>query len=352
MRHVLNLCCAAIFCLGLSHGRCESQQLPGDALAKIKENFRAGRNEPKRRIGAIDQAAKLGADAVRELTRMLDDELGPEMNAYREKVAQLAQKIAEARRKAAGPDEIKKLRGQILALVEDDALSEERIKAVADPAIQRLKDLLLFDRTALAKQIAGMKQRKFLLFHAPVWSKCRLALAQCAAKEKKSDEVISTPLTLQDHLAQLEDAAVLAAISGPEAAEVCHANAKLVGSLDVEELENIVLLNQLRMLLGLKLLTIEAALTQAARGHSKDMQTLKFFSHDSPVSGKRTLMDRARLAGTTASAENIYHRSESGDDALKSWWYSPGHFKNMLRERHSRVGVGRFKDHWTQLFGN
>ena len=101
---------------------------------------------------------------------------------------------------------------------------------------------------------------------------------------------------------------------------------------------------------GLATLRIDAKLGNAARDHSVDMRTQNFFSHDSPVDGKRTPWDRAARAGTSAGAENIAAGHDTGKSAIRGWWYSPGHHKNMLGN-HARTGLGRSEGLWTQLFG-
>src|SRR5208337_1044126 len=98
-------------------------------------------------------------------------------------------------------------------------------------------------------------------------------------------------------------------------------------------------------------LAIDLSLCEAAREHSQDMERLHFFSHESPVPGKKTPWDRAKLAGTTASGENIFNGSTSGKAADEVWFHSPGHHKNQMGN-FARVGVGRSGVYFTQMFGN
>ena len=109
-------------------------------------------------------------------------------------------------------------------------------------------------------------------------------------------------------------------------------------------------LNRLRYLLGLSLVRIDPKLSDAARDHSKDMTNVGFFSHTSPVSGKRRFGQRAANFGTSASAENIAAGQRTGPGAIRAWWYSPGHHKNMLGG-HGRTGLGQHGSMWTQMFG-
>jgi uncharacterized protein YkwD len=138
----------------------------------------------------------------------------------------------------------------------------------------------------------------------------------------------------------------------PKTDAVLASNAALAASLAVpaDEAEGVRDLNEIRMLLGLAPVLIDPRLHDAARGHSKDMVTLRFFAHESKVRGKKTLSDRARLAGTTARAENVYAGDRDPHAANRAWFSSPGHHVNMLAN-YRRVGMGRYEGHWTQMFG-
>jgi uncharacterized protein YkwD len=127
-------------------------------------------------------------------------------------------------------------------------------------------------------------------------------------------------------------------------------NVALEAKIRSDEAAGIRLLNRIRLVTGLAPLRIDPALCDAARDHSKDMATMNFFAHDSPVPGKRTPWDRASRFGTTASAENIYVGNTNPANAIMGWWHSPGHLKNMMGKR-PRVGLGRHEKHWTQMFG-
>jgi uncharacterized protein YkwD len=128
-------------------------------------------------------------------------------------------------------------------------------------------------------------------------------------------------------------------------------NAQLAARLDPEEARCVLDLNLTRNLLGLDALQIDLALTAAARDHCQDMETLDFFSHESPVEGKKSPQDRAERFKTSASAENIAMGTLDGAVANKMWWHSPGHHRNMLGD-HERVGVGKHGRHWTEMFGD
>ena len=121
-------------------------------------------------------------------------------------------------------------------------------------------------------------------------------------------------------------------------------------AVPADEAAGILDLNEMRMLCGLDPVLIDPKLHNAARDHSKDMATKNFFAHESPVPGKKSPWDRAKLAGTTASAENIFAGDQSPKGANGGWFHSPGHHVNMFGN-HRRGGMGRYEGHWTQMFG-
>jgi uncharacterized protein YkwD len=121
--------------------------------------------------------------------------------------------------------------------------------------------------------------------------------------------------------------------------------------LPADEAEGIEEANRWRLYVGLDALELDPALCAAGRDHSKDMSTLGFFAHESPVDGKRTPSDRAGNFGTSGGAENIYMGGTDPGSANRGWFFSPGHHKNLFRAGHRRIGLGRHGGHWTQMFG-
>ena len=118
-------------------------------------------------------------------------------------------------------------------------------------------------------------------------------------------------------------------------------------------------------------------LEAAAQGHSEDMRDQGFFSHASPVDGKRTVADRYRVVGLprTATGENIaisfgiqyqagrgvFSPAQNGgyfsyeyqgepipphtylsaaQAVVEQWMDSPGHRANILRSHFRSLGVG------------
>ena len=127
-------------------------------------------------------------------------------------------------------------------------------------------------------------------------------------------------------------------------------NARLHGKIPAEEYALVFMTNQYRVLLGKMPLRLDPKLCDAAREHSKDMKQHKFFSHTSPLPGKRTPSDRARKHGTSASGENIYVGSGDAEKAFWAWFMSIGHHRNMAGG-YGSIGVGNHDRHWTEMFG-
>ena len=88
-------------------------------------------------------------------------------------------------------------------------------------------------------------------------------------------------------------------------------------------------------------------LFQAAHMHSKDMAEQNFFSHTSPLSGRKSPGDRINKFGTWSRgiAENIadnYPRAtylQTAEALLDGWMNSPGHRKNILNASYSFLGA-------------
>lgn len=125
--------------------------------------------------------------------------------------------------------------------------------------------------------------------------------------------------------------------------------ARSMQQLDAAEQQLIRGINEQRQQRGLSLLEVDASLCRAAKGHSHDMNQRGFFSHESPVPGKKSFSDRARQAGTRASSENIA-KGGSANQVMQMWMKSDGHRRNILSDTR-RIGVGRAGQYFTALFG-
>ncbi len=130
------------------------------------------------------------------------------------------------------------------------------------------------------------------------------------------------------------------------------------------EKEILVASNAERTKANLPKLEFESRLAQAARGHSQAMLDRDFFSHESPIEGRKTMPDRVRAVGYDyrSCAENIAmfeglplkDPAEVAKRFVRMWMNSAGHRKNLLGDyRHLGVGVAikGGKAYATQVFG-
>ena len=103
---------------------------------------------------------------------------------------------------------------------------------------------------------------------------------------------------------------------------------------------------------GCGAMRIDAKLTAAAAGHSRDMVDRDYFSHTSP-DGKGP-GDRAVAAGYQRwSGENIAAGYPTPAAVVQGWMDSPGHRANILNCQSKATGVGydARANMWTQMFG-
>jgi uncharacterized protein YkwD len=128
-------------------------------------------------------------------------------------------------------------------------------------------------------------------------------------------------------------------------------NAKKKTHATAPEKECMRVTNEYRMLFGLRALKLHNPLVRAARGHSSDMERLRFFDHTSRVPGKRSPADRCKAEGASYAGENIAMGMNTGRGAFNAWYTSSGHHRNILTKSHKSIGVGQKGKYWTQNFG-
>ena len=98
-------------------------------------------------------------------------------------------------------------------------------------------------------------------------------------------------------------------------------------------------------------LTWNEQLEAAARLHSADMYSKKYFSHTSP-DGKKA-GDRIEKAGYhwMMYGENIGMGYKNEKEVVEGWLKSPGHCKNIMNKDYKEMGVAKVGNYWTQTFG-
>jgi uncharacterized protein YkwD len=124
------------------------------------------------------------------------------------------------------------------------------------------------------------------------------------------------------------------------------------------ESQVVALINQERLNNGLPALTVQPALTAAARGHSQDMACNAFFSHIG--SDGSTTRDRVTRQGysTIWVGENIYGGMMSSPSVIVTWWMnSAPHRANILNTNYTSIGIGYvyvstapYQKYWTAVF--
>jgi uncharacterized protein YkwD len=317
-------------------------------VGKLLQEYRAAGSKAEKREEICDKVLEVSPAAATPMLAAVDRELQPKLKRYN--VRFQAQAASAAKRKFGKVDlnEVVRLRKSVLDLQKlGDDFTHAVIVEKGDPAMAKLRAMFILDRGEVLDKSAELQaERKKLEETGRLWEKC-----QARMPATKPDGEKATPPSFDNYLRDQEDLASSMAIpQDPKTRSVLTMNAHLAEKIDPEEARAILALNLARNLLGLPALAIDLQLCAAARSHSADMEKLNFFSHESPVPDKKTPWDRAKLFGTTASAENIFVGSTSGKGAHEGWFHSPGHHRNQLGN-YARVGVGRSGTRFTQMFG-
>ncbi len=105
------------------------------------------------------------------------------------------------------------------------------------------------------------------------------------------------------------------------------------------EEQMLALVNEERVNVGLAPLALDPRLVPVARQHSEEMFRLRYFGHQSPVSGSP--FDRLDAAGIryTRAGENLAY-AQSVAVAHRGLMASQGHRENILRPEFTRIGIG------------
>jgi uncharacterized protein YkwD len=301
--------------------------------------------DPAAREQAARSLSNMDYTVLLALVPVVERDFQSAVTNYRTAVQRAATKVARRRSDdRAFVREVAALRATLANLrAAGGALTKARIQIEGEPALNRLRGL---HTIAMADLVAAQPAL------GPAGDAAR-ALTRIRAMLKQKTRLQDDRDYTEADLARDETAAIARAFHrDPRAEAVLDANAALAANRTVpaDEAECIRDLNEMRMLAGLAPLLIDPGLCNAARMHSQDMVKFRFFAHDSPAPGRRTPWERAKLAGTTANAENIFAGSADPHFANRNWFSSPGHHLNMFGN-HRRTGAGRYERHWTQMFG-
>jgi uncharacterized protein YkwD len=306
----------------------------------------------------VDRLLDLGEEGPRRLAQQCERDYATRYQAYLGHLEGGSTSALRAGWKGKGDIEsqVNEARKAVLDVTHSANLTKEMIEQKADPARAKLEALLSISPRAVRDAQPALKQERQDLFDvASAWRRAaEKAPDKAPAENHKSSSAASAPPAAEalekDLSAKEELAAMMATPMTDKDRQVLLDNVAVAKGLDPSEAKGILILNLLRVRLGIGALAIDPKLCDAARGHCKDMKEKNFFSHESPVPGKKTPWDRAKLAGASAGAENIYTGSKKPEDAIEGWWHSPGHHKNMLGNDR-RAGLGRFDTLWTMMLG-
>ncbi|QKS71547.1 CAP domain-containing protein [Paenalkalicoccus suaedae] len=90
--------------------------------------------------------------------------------------------------------------------------------------------------------------------------------------------------------------------------------------------------------------------SEVAYSHSREMDELGYFAHDSPVSGSLSDRFQAQDILYMLIGENIASNYVDGIDAVEGWLNSPGHREQLFNEEWTHLGVGVHDRFYTQNF--
>ena len=308
-------------------------QTPADRAKEVRRlsaAYRSTRAKPEQRAAAIKGLAALDAEGVDAARDLIEKEL-----------RHAAATAGPAPKSSTLDDRIADLRKTLKTLRDDPALSHDQLEKIGLPALDQLS-------IAYRQRSIQTGPRNVKVGRAAAQLQQLIAVLKLLDAQWKDNP----PLPVQDFIQKAQQQ--LGQFTTPEeeeARKVYEQNAALEAKLDRNLVVGMQAVNAMRVMCGLRPLFYDLKLCAAAHGHSGDMQAGNFFAHESPVPGKKTPWDRAKLAGTTASGENIYMGSNVSIEAVKAWFLSPGHHKNMLSEGQRRQGLGREGKYWTQMFG-
>jgi uncharacterized protein YkwD len=303
--------------------------LSKDARQQISR-YRIAR-KPAQRAAAVVDLIALGKDGKSAAKELFEKEL---------KAAEPAVRAAQQPTKLDAS--LEKLRKTMADLRHDPKLTKEQLKDAGLPTLDELT--VVYGQWTRA--VAGRAAKS-----ARVIEQLREMVAVLKILQDKWP--LDAPIPVNDYLnqarGQLEK---LAGNDDEETKKILAENRAHAAKFPADLRNGMDEVNAVRIVCGLRPLLYDEKLCRAAIEHSIDMETHNYFSHESPDSEKKTPWDRAKLAGTTSTGENIFKGANDAHGAVKGWFLSPGHHKNMMSESARREGLGRAGSIWTLMFGD
>lgn len=296
----------------------------------------------------FNELVDLGPAVQQRLLTWLDEQFELKKSAY---LSAKTGGTTGVRSASAGDTrKIKELQQQ-LSMIRNTSNEEEMKKTLKETGWPALKELLRIKGST----IQSMGDAKI---SEPDPEKARAALKEAKRvgeyryklREKLKQPVMDVESELKRGETDNNKGEEVASIAADgRAASVLAKNEKLKGQIPAQEYKGILEVNHWRIAAGMQPLLIDPKLCDAARDHCKDMESLGFFAHDSPVKGKTKPWDRAKNFGTEARGENIAI-NDSTEASNQAWFFSPGHHKNLFKPDFSVIGLGIKGRHYCQLF--
>jgi uncharacterized protein YkwD len=111
-----------------------------------------------------------------------------------------------------------------------------------------------------------------------------------------------------------------------------------------------ILVNEVRVGMGLNPVTLKAKLSRVSQNHAAEMFTNNFLEH-TDISGREPT-DRIRASSIffSSSAENIARGQETPEEVMNAWMNSPAHKANIINSAFKNMGVGFHQKYWVQNF--
>jgi uncharacterized protein YkwD len=129
-------------------------------------------------------------------------------------------------------------------------------------------------------------------------------------------------------------------------------NAVVVKQLTVAQRDLLQITNDYRAMFGHRPLAIVPACCAASQGHAEEMDRLGYFGHFSPMSGRKTPLDRMLLVGYKFGVSENIAVADGAAGAHFAWCHSSGHHRNLLAASHREIGIGVSGRNWVQNFGS
>lgn len=331
-----------------------------------------GKKDPEKARVLIEEILERGQRGADLLKKEVDRAIKSGYPKYQQAFYARAKSLGLEKYRAADKGKIADWQEQVNSIRRDGvkAVTKEKLAETGKPALKSLQEALTVSRSdVLDGSKALSEQRDALVALVALQARCvavqadakAKALAEAKAKAeaagRKWVEPKAPPETPEqpsaDEIMQREEVgmAMLGAPLSPANRSVAESIWRNRDQVLYDEALGLIDLTVMRSLLGLNALSMDVRLCNASRGHSTDMVEKKFFAHESPVAGKTTPWDRARLAGTSSQGECIAAGQKDGPGANLAWFLSPGHHVLILG-RFRRAGLGKCKRHWTLMLGN